>query len=122
MKKKILINFSNHPSHLWLDEQLEAAKQYGEIIDMEFPIIDPKEDETYIKKLAKDYYNSICNKYQEFDITVHIMGEVTFCFYLINMLKACNINCIASSTNRNVVESENGMKHVKFKFEQFRRY
>ena len=32
----MFINHTNHPSH-WLDEQLAAAHQYGEVVDIPFP-------------------------------------------------------------------------------------
>ena len=34
----VFVNFSNHPSLRWSDEQLKVARQqYGEIIDVPFP-------------------------------------------------------------------------------------
>lgn len=37
----MLINCSNHPSRLWGDPQKEAAKVYGEIMDIPFPQVNP---------------------------------------------------------------------------------
>ena len=46
------INYTNHPSINWSEAQLQAAKIYGEIIDMAFPEIDPHWDESQIYSLA----------------------------------------------------------------------
>jgi hypothetical protein len=52
---------------------------------------------------------------------VHIMGEMTFTFALVNLLKEVGIKCIASTTKRNVEEIDG--KHVStFQFVQFREY
>ena len=37
----MFINHTNHPSQYWSDEQLTAAHQYGEVVDIPFPLIDP---------------------------------------------------------------------------------
>ena len=37
----MFINLTNHPSATWSEEQLKAARQYGEIVDLHFPIIEP---------------------------------------------------------------------------------
>ena len=52
------INYTNHPSINWSEAQLQAAKIYGEIIDMAFPEIDPHWDESQIYSLA-------CNQVKE---------------------------------------------------------
>ena len=36
----MFINHTNHPSQYWSDEQLDAGRQYGVIMDMPFPQID----------------------------------------------------------------------------------
>ena len=54
-KAPILINLTNHPSHLWDEKQMEASKAYGKILDMPFPAIDPYADEGYIALLADEY-------------------------------------------------------------------
>jgi len=37
----MLINLSNHPTRLWDNAQLDAASVYGDIVEIEFPAIDP---------------------------------------------------------------------------------
>ena len=57
----MLINLTNHPSVRWSDKQKAAAKVYGEIVDMPFPVIDEAGDEKYIATLADEYLNKIVN-------------------------------------------------------------
>ena len=37
----MFINFSNHPSKAWGKTQLNAAMEYGEVIDIPFPAVNP---------------------------------------------------------------------------------
>ena len=53
------INFSNHPSLKWSEEQYKAASCYGEIFDVDFPMVDPKCDELCIKNLAEAYSSKL---------------------------------------------------------------
>ena len=52
---------------------------------------------------------------------VHIMGEMTFTFAMVNALHKKGITCIASTTER-ISSEENGVKTSEFKFVQFRKY
>ena len=38
----MFINFTNHTSSKWSDAQLQAAKEYGAIFDIQFPSIEPE--------------------------------------------------------------------------------
>lgn len=99
----MLINLSNHPSSGWSTEQKKAAAIYGEIFDLSFPSIDPEGDEHYISSFVEKYVDEIENIKKSADIcdiTVHIMGELTFVYSLVNELKNRNIFCIASTTER----------------------
>ena len=115
----MLINLTNHPSVAWTAEQIEAAKEYGEIVDMPFPQVNPESDEDEINNLANKYFREIIDN-KEVD-AVHLMGEMNFTFALVTKLKLRGITCIASTTKRETVE-ENGVKISKFKFVRFRRY
>lgn len=119
----MLINLSNHPSAQWSEKQLEVAKlQYGEIIDMQFPQIPPEEGEDYIIEIAQKFFYQIEEYHKgNKDICIHIMGELTFCFCLVSLLKKYNIMCVASTTKRNVVQQEN-VKTTVFEFCKFREY
>lgn len=115
----MLINLSNHPSSKWSGDQKNTALAlYGNIEDMTFPHIDPHATRDQVTKLAEKYYTEI----RSLDPSaVHLMGELTFSFVLANLLKESEIPCVASTTERIVVE-EGNQKISTFKFVQFRSY
>lgn len=121
----MLINLSNHPSHNWDKKQTEAAiLAFGEIVDIEFPQIDPEWDTFRIMRLAGEYLEKVQNKIVEnpdTKVVVHLMGELTFCFCFAIMLANAEIQCVASTTRRNAVEKD-GIKTSVFEFVQFRNY
>ena len=117
----LFLNLSNHPSSAWSDEQLEAARQYGEVKDMEFPAIGPDADENAIEALAEKYEKRIMTLAKDKRLTVHIMGEMTFTYSLVERLKRKGIDCVASTTNRQV-EERDGQKVSTFQFVRFRNY
>ena len=49
----IFVNFTNHPSAYWDENQRKEALKYGMIRDMPFPSVDPESDEAYIDSLAQ---------------------------------------------------------------------
>lgn len=118
----LLINLSNHPSAGWGARQREAAEMYGEIEDMTFPAIPPEAGEREITDLAEEYVSRIEERAETRDVTVHIMGEVTFCYAVITRLQSLGIPCIASTTRRQITEAADGVKEVHFDFETFREY
>lgn len=118
----LLINLSNHPSAGWGARQREAAEMYGEIEDMDFPAIPPVPGEREITDLAEEYIARIAERAETRDVTVHIMGEMTFCYAVITRLQPLGIPCIASTTRRQVTETADGVKEVRFDFETFRKY
>lgn len=118
----MFINLSNHPSAGWGKEQLEAARQYGEIVDMPFPSVNEQATETEIVRLASEYLNTIMSKGAAQDLTVHIMGEQTFCYALISKLQKEGIRCVASCTEHDTFINEQGQKVSTFHFARFREY
>ena len=115
----MLLNLSNHPSPSWPPNQLATAHQlYGEVEDLPFPPIDPDWATEEVQQLAAEYFEKVV---QRRPAAVHLMGEMTFTFALVQMLKAAGIPCLASTTRRNVTE-EGGKKIVQFQFVQFRPY
>jgi hypothetical protein len=118
----MLINLSNHPSAKWSNEQLTVAESYGRIVDLPFPEVNPNGDEKYIDQLANDYSYKVMSMAGDSNLTVHIMGEMTFTFALVSLLKSNGINCIASTTERIVNEFGNGQKQATFRFVRFRKY
>lgn len=119
----MLINLSNHPSDSWTEKQKSATSLYGEVVDMPFPMVDPMATDEYIDKLSDEYLDKILQaKGDAANITVHIMGELTFSFALIKKLQQKNILCIASTSKRISIDKGDGKKEVVFDFQQFREY
>lgn len=118
------INLSNHPSASWPEEQLAAAREFGEIIDMAFPQIADTSTEEDIFMLVSEYCNKIQNMTsgQSIYVVVHVMGEMTFTYALVKELKLMGYTCVASTSKRIVEEHGDGTKTVKFEFCKFRRY
>ena len=115
----MLLNLSNHPSTHWPDNQVQlATKLYHTITDMPFPQISPELNSDQLELLVEEY-ELLVRKANP--IAVHIMGELTFTYRLVNRLKAIGINCIASTTERKV-SIENNIKKSQFEFVQFREY
>ena len=132
---KILINLSNHPYNGWSDSQKKEAAKYGTCVDMQFPNVSAMATAEEVDELAKEYLDKVITKvlhdFQE--VTVHVMGEQTFCYKFIKLCEKQNelfsrsnvkarIRCIASSTERDVEILPDGAKRSVFKFGTFRNY
>jgi hypothetical protein len=119
----MFLNLSNHPSANWSAEQTEAARQLsGEIVDLPFPAVDPVGDEDYIASIVDEYLCKVLEISEGQDVTVHLMGEMTFTFALVQRLHILGIPCVASTTRRETVEYPDGRKESFFQFVQFRKY
>ena len=119
----MLINCSNHPSSLWSSAQREAAKEYGEIVDLPFPQVDPLLDEDGIRRLVGDFAARI--EAMKAD-AVYAAGEFTFLFMLVDRLLTDGENVICACSRRETEEflRPDGVSEKKavFKFERFRKY
>ncbi|MBX2929803.1 MAG: CRISPR-associated protein [Saprospiraceae bacterium] len=115
----MLLNLSNHPSPTWPEAQMQTAvERYGSVQDMPFPNIPPDATADEVRMLAEQYEAKI----RQLDpAAVHLMGEMTFTFALVNRLQAIGIPCIASTTER-IAEERGGQKIVTFRFVRFRNY
>lgn len=118
----MLINLTNHPYDGWSEQQKAAAAVYGECVDVPFPNVSPEADEKDVDTLADDYLKRIRSLGKKEEITVHLMGEQSFCFSLINKLLHDGIQVIASTTLRDVKLLADGSKQVVFRFVRFRNY
>jgi hypothetical protein len=121
-KRKLFINFSNHPSCYWGDAQRAAAEKYGEICDLPFPVVDEQSSEEEVSQLADRYVATIMSMGEPDEITVHIMGEMTFTFMVVTRLKEMGIRCVASTTERKTSYRDDGTKLSEFSFVRFREY
>ena len=121
-RNKVFLNLSNHPYSEWEDCQKQAAAVYGEVIDLPFPAIDEGGDEDYIAQLSHTYLQRIKEIGTPPLLTIHLMGEMTFCFALLKLLQQEGYTCVASTSKRIVDELKPSQKQVTFQFERFRRY
>ncbi len=119
----MLINLSNHPVSKWSNEQLSAAQtQFGEVVDLPFPIVDPRADENQVGALVDEYLQKVIYLSKNQKVAVHLMGEMNFSFALVARLQNAGFICVASTTQRIVNELPDGGKEVKFQFVRFRKY
>lgn len=118
----MFVNLSNHPSSAWSDSQLAAAHKYGDIVELPFPVVDELWDSQEVDRMAKLYMDKVHSLSGPNNCVVHVMGEMTFTYKLVTMLKKDGYRCVASTTKRDVVLLPDGSKNVKFLFCRFREY
>lgn len=119
----VFINLSNHPSAGWSEEQREAAREYGEILDMAFPNVPPTWTASRVQLKAEE----ICGEILKHHVgAVMCQGEFTLAYAVIQKLKSENIKVIAACSERCVEEhvKEDGsiVKTAEFCFCGFREY
>lgn len=118
----MFINLTNHPSDKWSDKQRQAAEEYGEIYDINFPNIDSKMSSAQVKEFAAGYVDEIVKKKPE---CVLCQGEFTFSYQVINLLKQKGIKTVAACSERHTSEMVAGdvtNRVSLFEFIQFREY
>jgi len=121
----MLINLSNHAQKFWSEKQKRAARQYGNIVDVPFPAVDPHADLAAIRKLAQEYAQrcrQILAAATDAKHAIHIMGEMTFVYQFIRQMHR-EVLCLAATGVRDVKdEFPDGGKISYFQFVQFRPY
>ena len=121
--RQTFINFTNHPSERWDEEQKMSALKYGDIVDLPFPNVDAAADEAQICDLAEEYVRKILEKEP---CVVLCQGEFSLAYQVITRLKERGITVLAACSERNVKQySEQGKdikKEVIFQFRRFREY
>lgn len=120
----LFINLSNHPIEKWGVKQLYEAAKYGDIREIMFPNIPPEWGVEEVDTLAEHFFFKIENMAIGFEnrtVTVHLMGELIFCFLLANKLLKNGYNVVVSTTERSV-EKLNEDKVSHFEFVRFREY
>lgn len=121
-ERSLFINLSNHPSSLWGEGQLAEAKKLGEIVDMEFPAVNPCATTMELDEVAQKLVDDIRERAGDNNITVHVMGEMSLTYKVVQRLISWGIRCVCSTTQRIVTEDADGRKVTEFHFEQFRDY
>ena len=99
----MIVNLSNHPSSSWSDKQLQAASEYGEIVDLQFPQIHPDATLGSVKRIARTYKDKILKLNPD---VLHIQGEQVFVFILVNWMRELGIRCVASTSKRIKVKTK----------------
>ena len=94
------------------------AEEYGSIVDIPFPVVNPKGDTEYIVQLANDCVEKIMRQQPR---AVLCQGEFSLAFHVITELKKRNVKVLAACSERSV-ETNGNKKQVIFEFEQFREY
>ena len=120
---KGFINFTNHPSQNWSEDQLDAASQYGHIIDIPFPPVATEASTATVMQMAEKY----CSLIEEYaPNAVMVQGEFTLTYHIVRILKEKGIRVLAACAERDVFEEaqSDGMirKFIKYRFAQFREY
>lgn len=118
--QNMLLNLSNHPSSQWSKAQIVAAEEYGDIIDLPFPNIDPWASEADIAVLADSFFQHIKSIGAVESTTIHLMGEFSFTYALLYRLRQEGYDCVVSTSVRNVVMKDS-VKEVIFDFVRFRK-
>ena len=122
----MFINFSNHPSQIWSREQTDAARGYGAIVDVSFPAVPPDASEEEIQGMAEQSCVQIASVIEGVNggetSAVHIMGEMTLTYAIVNRLLKRGVCCMASTTTREVTTDTDGNKISVFRFVRFRQY
>ncbi|MDY4969044.1 MAG: hypothetical protein SO101_02105 [Lachnospiraceae bacterium] len=113
------VNFTNHPVSTWDKAQLAAAEEYGEIVELPFPVVNSGASEKNITDLADEMEEKIMDLNPA---AVMCQGEFTLAYAVIRRLRNRGIKVVAACSERMVEMNKEGKKVVTFHFEQFREY
>ena len=121
--KKIFINHTNHPSTRWSDEQLSAARAYGEIFDMAFPAVNPNATAEEVRELARRNAEKILELEPA---AVLCQGEFNYTFAMVERLKNLGVTVVAATSERIVISEilpDGSTRQIStFHFVQLREY
>lgn len=126
-EKNLLINFTNHPSNLWSEEQKTAALQkWSEIIDIPFPMVSPDWGEVEVRETFEKFYSEVKEKCTLEDRDLKnadflVMGEFRLTFYTVTTLIKLGHKVFSHSGRRDVEIKENKSIYT-FRFGRFVEY
>lgn len=124
----MLINFTNHPSVRWTDDQKNSAIElYGKVKDLPFPPVPTGAGATEVIAMADGIIDKILEMKVESPETFAVMaqGEFTLTYAVVSRLKGMGITVVSAVSERVVTEQvENGevRKTALFRFAGFREY
>lgn len=124
----MLVNFSNHAVEYWDESQYSAATTaFGEVVDLQFPAVNPAATTAQVSELAADYAQRIADaiasnhRVGEAD-AVLVAGEQSLLFAIVSLLQRKGITCLAACSERISKLNADGSKTVGFNFVQFREF
>ena len=101
---------------------MDAASQYGEVVDFPFPIVDAEASAVDLDQQAEEIIGNLLKCYRARSLTVHVMGEMGLTYRLVYGLTNRGVRCLCSTTERKVMELGNGKRIAEYKFVKFRDY
>lgn len=117
------INFSNHSSVSWGEQQREEAQKWGDIIDVAFPMVDSNLSGQEVEEMAGKCVADILRYHPS---AVMCQGEFTLSYHVVSLLKEHEIPVLSACSKRNVMEEKKQdgtvYKRSVFRFIQFREY
>ncbi len=125
--KKILINYTNHPSAKWSQDQMAAAlEKWGRIIDIPFPQVEPEWDEAEVAACFDAFMTEVTEKLASPGLNVSaaeylIMGEFRYTYYSVRSLLAMGHKVYAHAGKREVEVVDNKSIYT-FRFGRFVEY
>lgn len=124
-KTGIFLNFSNHPSCNWSNEQMNAAREMivsGQIMDIAFPQVSGATDEEEVHRIAISSVEMICSYCPT---VVMCQGEFGLTYQIVTLLKEKGIKTVYSCSERRTIETRTNTGTEKlsvFCFVRFREY
>ena len=98
----MLVNVSNHPStKAWPKNQTEAARPYGEVVDLPLPYLGPDTTLEQTEEHAAAYCKKICAMHPQ---AVLVVGESVFVFQLVKRLLDAGQTVLCPRSRRRVFE------------------
>ncbi len=123
----MFFNVSNHPTTKWGIPQKEAAYDLGGdiLVDIPFPNVPPEMGTDGIVDLARQILEKIRGYCQHEERPLHenrvmVQGEASLCFELTTLLHKWGIQVVVATSERMIVNNEDGTKTAQFNFVQFR--
>lgn len=119
----MFVDFTNHPSSGWSLAQLEAAKGWGEIVDLPFPDVPANSTEADISRFAGEYLERILELSPD---AVLVQGETSLSFAVAARLIKNGIAALCAASERvcetTIAEDGSTVRKSVFKFSRFRMY
>ncbi|KAA0259936.1 MAG: hypothetical protein EDM75_07390 [Chlorobiota bacterium] len=125
--KKILINYTNHPSAKWTGDQAAAAfEKWSSVIDIPFPQVEPEWNEADVTACFDLFLSEVQGRLTslgvaESDAEFLIMGEFRYTFYAVRTLKERGHRVYAHAGKREVEVVDNKSIYT-FRFGRFVEY